>query len=249
MVDSGPVNPRRLCVFFSAAGIRYAIDAGAVLEVARPGPDDDTLRGHLGLRDFSQLFGGVQPLLDRAALVFDTSPTLAARVDEVDGIFDAAAALPLRWTPRAADHFSPRVKHGFIYEGALFFELSVTGLLEPAPRASRPLAVVPQSTGSACLWFTSGAVTFAIPLSHVRHVVARGPTFNPCAPMGSLRGALAWQDQLLAVYTLSESDRAEAFLIVAETGEHQLALSAEVVHGVKPPQGPATVVDLAHTFS
>ena len=236
-------------MFFRAAGIRYVVDAGGVLEVARPGPDEETLRGHLGLRDFGQLLGGVTPLLDKAALVFDTSPTLAARVDDVDGIFDASSAQILEWTTLAAEHFSGIFKQGLLYEGQLWFELSLTGMLERPARPVRPLTVAAMATTEPCLHFESGGQLFALPLSTVRHVVSRGPTFNPQAPTGALRGALAFNGLLLPVYSVSGSDRAEAFLIAVEAGEHRAALSAEIVHGVKAPAGQSVVIDLPHTFS
>jgi len=243
------VTQRRLCVFFRAAGIRYAIDAGSVLEVAQPGPHKTTLRGHMALKDFSQFLGGVGPLLKNAALVFDTSPTIAARIDEVDGIFDAAEATTLLSTTLTQEILSGPIKQGLLYQDALWFELELDGFRLGYPKFNRAIATVQTLKVEPCLFFTSENKSAAIPLVSVRQIVQRDNRFSAAAARDHFRGFLAFSGSLLPVFSLSSSNAPEPFLIIIETAEHRLAFTANAIHGVKSSAPDTLVVDLDGTFS
>jgi hypothetical protein len=91
------VSERRLCVFFEAGATRYAIEATSVVEVARATQDEETLRGHLAIRDLSVLLGGDPEERPGTIVLLDTSPSVAARARRVEGVFHGRTLLIGAW--------------------------------------------------------------------------------------------------------------------------------------------------------
>ncbi|MDX2013941.1 MAG: defective in fruiting DifE [Myxococcaceae bacterium] len=240
---------RRLCVFFEAGRTRYALEATSVLEVARPQGDDETFRGHLGIRDLSELVGGGPEVRPGTVVVLDTSPTVAARTLRVDGVFDVSGHLALPLSSRLVPLLAPVVKQGLVSEAGLSFELDVAQLVRGLPRPQKRLEVATGEAKGPCLVFDSGARRFAVGLSDVSQVASRGVMFNPAPGVGSFLGVLMHQQRLVPAFSLT-SDEAEALLVVVELASGPVAVSASRAHGVKSPDalGEATVIDVVATF-
>jgi len=240
---------RRLYVFFEAGRTRYAIEG--VQEVARPAAGDETLHGHLGLRDFSQLLGGAAEEGASAALVLDTSPTLAVRVKSVDGVFDASGdrqlPLPRRMIPLAA----PALRGGLVHEGRLFFEVDTDGVVRGLPKSTRQLERATRTPAEPCLVFESSTERFGVPLARVRQVVPAAGAFNPAPGTSAFLGAVVHQQGLCPVFSVSESRAPEAFIVIAEAGGELIGLSAQRADGVRPPASldGVSVLDLERMFS
>lgn len=249
MTTSG--GERRLYVFFEAGRTRYAIEAVGVIEVARPGADADTLHGHLGLRDLSQLLGGDDEVRPATALVLDTSPTLAVRVRQVEGVFDASGdrtlPLPRRMVPIAA----PALRGGLVHEGKLHFEVDTDGVVRGLPRSTRRPERSTRPASEACLVFESGSERLAVPLSRVRQVVPAGPLFNRAPGTSAFLGAVVHQQSLCPVFSVSDSGTPEALIVLAEAGGELIGLSAKRADGVQQPAALAEVpvLDLDRMFS
>jgi hypothetical protein len=240
---------RRLCVFFEAGRTRYALEATSVLEVARPQGDDETFRGHLGIRDLSELVGGGPEVRPGTVVVLDTSPTVAARTLRVDGVFDVSGHLALPLSNRLVPLLAPVVKQGLVSEAGLSFELDVAQLVRGLPRPQRRLEVAAGAAKGPCLVFDSGERRFAVALSDVSQVASRGVMFNPAPGVGSFVGVLMHQQRLVPAFSLT-GDEAEALLVVVELSGGPVAVSASRAHGVKAPEalGEATVIDVVATF-
>jgi len=245
------VGDRRLYVFFEAGRTRYAIEAVGVVEVARPPAGAGTIHGNLVLRDLSELLGGAEESGSTAALVLDTSPTLAVRVKYVEGVFDAsgdrALPLPRRMIPLVA----PALRGGLVHEGRLFFELDTDGVVRGLPRSTRrPERSTRPATG-ACLVFDSGSERLAVPLSWVRQVVPTGPAFNAAPGTGAFLGALVHRQSLCPVFAVSDTTAPEALVVLAEAGGELIGLSARRTDGVQQPAALAAVpvLDLERMFS
>lgn len=240
---------RRLCVFFEAGRTRYALEATSVVEVARTLGDEDTFRGHLGIRDLSEMVGGGPEARPGTVVVLDTSPTVAARTRRVDGVFDVSGHLALPLSNRLVPLLAPVVKQGLVSEAGLTFELDVSQLVRGLPR---PLKRVEPAEGTAkgpCLVFDSMDRRFALPLADVSQVAGRGAMFNPAPGVGSFVGVLMHQQRLVPAFSLT-GDEAESLLVVLELASGPVAVSASRAHGVKPVEALADtlVLDAVATF-
>jgi hypothetical protein len=204
---------RRLCVFFEAGRTRYAVEATSVVEVARTTQDDETLRGHLAIRDLSVLLGG--PAEERPGTVvhFDSSPSIAARTRRVDGVFDAAPHLVLPLPNRLVHLLAPIVRQGLVSEAGLVFEVDAAELPRGLPRQMQKLELATTSPRGPCLVFDSGPLRLALPLADVSQVASRGPMFNAAPGVGAFVGVLMHQQRLVPAFSLTGED-AEALLVV-----------------------------------
>lgn len=242
---------RRLYLLFEAGRTRYALEAVGVVEVARPGPGVETLHGHLKLRDLSELLGGGPEPRPQAALVLDTSPTVAVRVAEVEGVFDASASprfpLPRRMLPLAA----PALRGGLSYEGRLRFEVDTDGVARGLPRSTRRPERVRWGRSGPCLVFDSAGQRFGVPLPVVRQVVAAGGAFNAAPGVGAFVGALAFEGQLCPVFTVAEVEASEPLAVIVEVGGEVLGLSASRADAVAAAEAldGVEVLDVERMFS
>lgn len=243
------LTDRRLCVFFEAGRTRYAIEATSVVEVARTGGDEETLRGHLAIRDLAVLLGGDPEERPGTVILLDSSPTVAARTKRVDGVFDAAPHLTLPLPNRLLHLVAPVVKQGLVSEAGLSFELDVAELPRGLPRQAKRVELATTTAKGPCLVFDSGPLHLALPLADVSQVASRGPMFNAAPGVGSFVGVLMHQQRLVPAFSVT-GDEAEALLIVIELPSGPVALSAARVHGVKSVEalGDAQVVDAVATF-
>jgi len=247
----GSTDSRRLCALLDAAATRYCVEAVSVAEVARVNEGDDTVRGHLPLKDLSALLGGAAEVRPGEAVVLDTSPTLALRVAHVEGVLDVSAHAPLPLSRRMVPLLSPAVRSGVEWDGRLFFEIDPDSVGRGLPKQTRRPEVVALEAPPASLVFETGELTLGVPLQAVRQVVAKGPGFNPAPSAGAFLGALLHERALLPAWSLS-GDLAEPFFVIVEVGPGDaLALSAKRADGVRPPDRleEVTVVDLPRTFS
>jgi hypothetical protein len=244
-------DSRRLHVFFSSGPSRYAVEAVSVLEVARPGSDDELTQRHLGLRDLSVLLGGEAEVRPGAALILDTSPTLAVRVREVEGVFDVSNDPELALSNRLISLVAPAVSRGLLHEGRLVFELDVSSSTRGLPRQTKRPELITLAPSTPCLVFASGHELLGVPLPRVLQVTTIGPTFNHAPGSGAFRGVLAHGQQLCPVYSVSDAPALEAFIVLLELGGEILGLTAHRAEGVKAPSALAEVrvLDLERMFS
>lgn len=259
--DSSPSSAeRRLFVFFEAGASRYAVEAVGVMEVARPDPGGETLHEHLGLRDLSQLLGGLDEQRPGTALVLDTSPTLAVRVKSVEGVFDAAQALTVPLARRMIPLVAPAIRGGLVHEGRLYFVLDTDGVARGLPRQLRRRERITRPPTEPCLVFDAGPERLAVPLSRVSQVVPAGPTFNRSPGQGACVGAIAHDALLAPVFDVSEPRMSDAsapappsfpLIVLVEAGGELLGLGATRADGVRQPSslGEAVVLDVERMFS
>jgi chemotaxis signal transduction protein len=243
-------NERKLAVFFEAGPTRYALEAVRVTEVARPDDGELTLRGHLTLKDLSVMLGGGPEVRPGTAVVLDSSPTVAVRVREVEGVFDVSGARYFALPTLLHEALAPAVKGAWLREERLVFELDVAGITSArALPASGPLVLVtlPAASGP-CLVCEAAGRRIALPLPQVRQVVPLGRSFNPTPGHASLLGALLHGETVCPVFSLGGVD--EAFVAVVEVGGALLGLGIARAEGVRPAGslGEVQVVDLEHTF-
>jgi len=246
-----PSDSRRLCALLDAGQSRYCVEAVAVVEVANAPEGEDTLRGHLPLKDLSALLGGLPEVQPGKAVVLDSSPTVALRVARVEGVVDTAGKPTLPLPRRLVPLLSPVVRGGVVLDGRLFFELDAESVGRGLPKQSRRPEVVSREAAAPALVFESGEATLGVPLQAVRQVVARGPGFNPAPSPGAFLGVLVHERQLVPAWSLSGAGLEDLFVLVEVTGGDRLALSARRADGVRPPErlDGVTVVDLPRTFS
>ncbi len=244
------VSERRLCVFFEAGATRYAIEATSVVEVARSTQDEETLRGHLAIRDLSVLLGGDAEERPGTIILLDTSPSVAARARQVEGVFDASSHLVLPLPNRLVHLVAPVVKQGLVSEAGLTFELDAAEVPRGLPRQSKRVELATTTAPGPFLIFDSGPLHLALPLADVSQVASKGPMFNAAPGVGSFVGVLMHQQRLVPAFSLTGTE-AEALLIVIELASGPVALSASRAYGVKTAEavGEARIVDAVATFS
>jgi hypothetical protein len=246
-----PIGERRLFLFFEAGHTRYALEAVGVVEVARPPAGAETLHGRLALRDLSVLLGAEAEPAGTAALVLDTSPTVAVRVRAVEGVFDASGDHRLALSRRLVPLLAPALRGGLVHEGRLYFEVDTDGVARGLPRATRRLERSTRAATEPALVFESGGEVLAVPLLRVRQVVPAGATFNPAPGSGALLGAVAYGEALCPVYGVSDVTAPEALVVVTEVGGECVGLSARRADGVRQAAGltGVPVLDLERMFS
>lgn len=252
-----PTSERRLYVFFEAGASRYAVEAVGVMEVARPDEGGETLREHLGLRDLSQLLGGLDEERPGTAIVFDISPTLAVRVKSVEGVFDAARSPKVPLARRMIPIVAPAIRGGILHEGRLFFELDTDGVARGLPRQSRrPERFTRTAVNEPCLVFDAAGERLGVPLSRVSQVVPAGPTFNRSPGQGGCIGAIAHGQLLVPVFdvsatTVSQGSALQPLVVLVESKGELLGIAATRADGVRQPSslGEVTVLDIERMFS
>lgn len=226
-------DARRLCVFFAAGGSRYALDAVRVLEVARVNEQGVLpISQHTQTRDLSKLLGGEAEPEVGAGVVIDVSPTIAVRVQRVDGVFDAAP-LP-RWPVqgRLIPLIAPAICAALEFEGRLVFELDAEGAARGLPRQSKPLERQTREA-EAGLVFRVRDERLAIPLHHVAQVIESGAHFNRCPNAGSFLGVAQHRGVLCPVFTVGALGAVEPFVVLFEVNRDLLGLSVTSVEGVR----------------
>lgn len=242
---------RRLCVFFSAGATRYALDAVRVLEVARAGPDGQLhLPEDLPLRDLALLLGGDEEALATAGVILDTTPRVALRVKQVDGVFDAS---PLQRWPiqgRLIRLLAPAVSSALEYEGRLVFELDADGTARGLPRQLKPLERHLREAPSALVFSVQGE-RLALPLTSVVQVIEATHAFNRAPNAGSFLGAAVHRGQLCPVFTVGPLGLVEPYVVIFEAAGELLGLSAGQVEGVRsgPSLAGAPILDVGRMFS
>ncbi len=242
-------NERKLAVFFEAGRTRYALEAVRVTEVARPDEGELTLRGHLMLKDLSALLGAGPEHRPGTALVLDSSPTIAVRVKEVEGVFDVSTARHFDLPIVLHEALQPAVKGAWLREERLVFELDLAGMTSAMPGERSPVVLVTLAhLATPCLVCEAGGRRIALPLPQVRQVVPFGRSFNPTPGRASLLGALLHGDALCPVVSLGGGD--EAFVAVVEVGGGLVGVAIARAEGVRAAHalGDAQIVDLEHTF-
>lgn len=267
---------RRLCLLVEAGGARWALEASAVLEVFRPrsgkGP-----RG-VSVVDLPTLFGAparpetdeADASEDEAAVVLDTSPTLAIRVDRVLEVADVAKAEVFGLPPGLGERLPLVVRGALVHDGKLFLELDPEPLAqrlpwEPVP--ARPIFLL-ETPPERALLFTSHGRAQGIPLAWVSRVVAWDDAFCPlpgCLPVLGLQphGQALWPVHSANALIGAASPK-EPLLILTELAGQNVGLSASAVAGiqtgllttdepgslVRSPGGPASLfLDWQRMFS
>lgn len=255
-----------------AGPVRYAIEATAVVEVAPPDSDGESIRGFLELKDLSQLLGGGPEVRPGLAVVLDVSPTLAVRIKRVVEVADVARAHHFKLPAGLGDTASLLVRGCLLHQEQLYIELIAEALPHTfgstlaAPQ--KPLYVSEETPDRALIVESMGQL-FGIPLPLVSQVTNRGESYCPLpAQQGPVAGLLPQNQVLWPVYTFPGllGGRAEAapFIVLTELAGQNVGLSAERVLGVhqgfraaetggsfvaKGMPGPALFLDLQRMFS
>jgi chemotaxis signal transduction protein len=246
-----PTTDRQLSVFFEAGQTRYAVEAVSVVEVAQLEADDETVRGHLPVRDLSALLGGGAELRPGKAVVLDTSPTNAVRVRAVEGVFDVSLDLQLPLPGRMIALVTPAIRGALLHEDTLVFVLDAEGVARGLPRQVKRPEVMTLPASMPCLVFDSGTGRYAVPLSRVLQIVPSGLNFNQAPGQGAFLGAVAHLQQLCPVFCVSDAHVPEPLIVLVEANGEVMGLSAGRAEGVKQPAalGNAIILDLEHMFS
>lgn len=244
-------DSRRLCVFFSAGGTRYALDALRVLEVSRAS-DDGALKlsPHVQVRDLSALLGGEADLRAGAGLTLDVEPTLAVRVSAVEGVFDTAALQRWPIQGRLIPLVAPAIGAALEYEGRLVFELDAEGAARGLPRQVRPLVRLTREADQV-LVFSVDEERLAIPLHHVVQVIEARDYFNRAPNAGTLLGIALHRSRLSPVFTVGALGVVHPFIVLFEVNGDFLGLSVARVEGVRAATSldGVAVLDVGRMFS
>lgn len=239
--DSG----RRLCLLFSAGGVRYGIDATMVSEVATPDLEGRSIRGFLELQDLSVLLRGAPEVRPGMAVVLDLSPTLALRVREILNIADVAQDPVLRLPEGVDPSLRSMVRGAIIHEQRIYLELVADALpTKPSPDAIPslwPVHFLEEASGQALVFESEGRL-YGLPLPFVSHVIAASDAFCPLpSRRGSVAGLIPHMQALWPVYSpgrllagrpLSGETQREAFFVLAEIAGRNVGLCASKVLGV-----------------
>lgn len=219
------------------------------MEVARAPAAEDTFRGHLPVKDLSSLLGGDPETRPGTLVVLDSSPTIAARTRQVEGVFDASAHLALPLPSRLVPLLAPAIKQGLVSETGLTFELDGAHVTRGLPRPQRRLELLTAAPHGPALVFETGPLVLALPLVFVSQVTAKTHMFNPAPGTSSFLGVLMHQQRLVPAYSLS-SESPEALFLVAELPDGPVALAASKAHGVRHQAalGDAQVIDAIAIF-
>lgn len=242
---------RRLCVFFSAGGSRYALDAAHVLEIARTNEAGElTLSWFTPTKDLARLLGGDDEPRVAAGVVIDVMPPLALRVGHVDGVFDASV-LP-RWPVqgRLIPLIAPVISAALEYEGRLVFELDAESAARGLPRQSRPLERHTREAESGLVFLVDGE-RFAVPLHTVVQAIETGARFNRSPNAGSFLGVAQHRAQLCPIFTVGALGVVLPFAVLFEVQGELVGLAAHAVEGVRhgPALQGATILDVGRMFS
>lgn len=229
---------RRLCLLFEAGGVRYAVEATSVQEVARPDPEGDTLRGALALRDLSVLLGGPSEVRPGLALVLDVSPTLGLRITSTIEVADVAESTVFRLPVLLAGQLGHSVRGAILHGERLYLELIAEALRQGGanPQAPRP-PVLLESPPERALIFESQGRLFGIPVTLVSQVVLTGASFGALpAQSGPLVGMFPHAQVLWPIYSaaglLGAPPLKEPLILLSELAGHQVGWGAEKVLGV-----------------
>jgi chemotaxis signal transduction protein len=217
------------------------VEATAVVEVANPDEDGQTIRGHFELMDLSVLLGGPAEARPGMGVVLDVSPTLAVRVKRIVEVADVAPAPFFMLPPGLGESLDTIARGALLHGGRLYLELIAEALpRRPSPgaasvagRAVFPLSEPPERG----LVFESQGVLYGLPLPMVSQVVARSPAFclMPSAK-GPALGLSSHGQALWPVYSfagmLGGMGEPEALIVLAEVAGQSIGLSAARVLGV-----------------
>ena len=247
---------RRLCLLIEAGGSRFAVPATSVLEVAVPDEGGATLRGHHPLVDLSALLGGAAELRPGTAVLLDTSPTLALRVNRVRGVLDVAPCPWLHVPRRVAATVEPAVRGLIDVDGELFLELDVEALaagLRPPPQLKVVDPFGPSPTRA--LVFETGGRLLGLPLAAVAQVVALGRSFCPLVAPTAAVGVILHQQQAWPVFSipglLGEPIASEPLVVLTEVSGDPVGFTAERARGVLdgPQLQGVSGIELQRMFS
>ncbi len=166
----------RKAVIFSVGGVRLALRLSQVREiVAVPGEG-----GEVRVRDASvptlpvSVPLGIAGPLGSYALVTETSPVLALRVEALHGIVDLAQAEVFQLPTRTLLPQPPPFHGAIVVGGEVALELAVTTLgwapMEPAADPEEPPPELDPGPERE-LQFARAGRTFAVPLSHLVQVL------------------------------------------------------------------------------
>jgi len=238
---------RRLCLLFEAQNGRFAVEATSVMEVASPGADGASIRGHLELVDLSKLLGGGPEPPPGIGVVLDVSPTLAVRVARIVEVADVARSPFFLLPPGLGEALPVLVRGAILHGGHLYLELAAEALPHRAalrpPSLGRSIYVVDQAPDRA-LVFESQQRLYGIPLPLVSQVVGTSEAFSPLpATTGPVAGLFPHAQVLWPIYSaaglLGEEARCEGLFILSELAGQNVGLCASRILGVHQAFEPA----------
>jgi chemotaxis signal transduction protein len=250
---------QRLSLLVEAGASRYAIDATHVLEVSPPDASQETLHGHMQLKDLSALLGGPPEARPGTAVVLDTSPTLAVRVKRVFEVTDVAEKPRHPLPRRLVRRLEPAVRGVIEVQGQLYFELDVEtaarGLDADPPELLEGGHLPTAPEPDRALVFESQGTRLAVPLVSVSQVVNAGNRLCPLPHEGPLKGLVLHQQHLWPAFSVpgmtGGHSEVEPLAVLVEVEGEGLGLLASKALGVNARgslQG-AQVLDLSRLFS
>jgi chemotaxis signal transduction protein len=242
----------RKALLFDVGGIRLALRLAQVREVQEVGPggEDLTFRGESYPVAFVSTVLGLQGGGARYALLTESTPRAALRVDRVLGIVDLAAAeffqIPARTRLPQPAPFAGAI----VAKGEVALELAAPAIgwepLPPAVDLAEPPAGV-GSTGERELVFVRHGRSYGVPMSNLVRVL-EGPAVAP-VPLAppSHRGLLYQARTLHPVIDLAVlHGDAPAFdcpsVVIMDVGGAEVAVVADAIERVAAPPESSSVL-------
>jgi hypothetical protein len=239
-----------LHLYFRAGGVRYAIEATSVIEVASVALSSEALRGHFVLANFAALMGGADRLPGTSVIVFDSSPSLAARVDEVVGVLSARQATRPPMTPALKAVLAPKIQGALLNDVGLWFELTLDALQSKTSPPEPFFHLVKAEPCREPLFFLLGEQLYEVPFDSVVQVLPLGGGYNGAPFSGALFGAQCFREQVLPLVACATAT-APQWTVVIEVNGACFGLVADSVGKSSHQFGAreSLSINLAQSFS
>jgi hypothetical protein len=231
---------QRLCLLVTASGVRCALEATSVVEVAPGSEADGRARRFQPITDLSALLGGRAQSGAGMAILLDSSPPIALRVSEVLGVSDVSRAPFLQLPPELTALPQGAVRGALVFDGKVFLELRADALGRLKPSPNPPTATKPAlltEVAERALVFESNQVLYGLPLTFTSQVVAMSEAACPM-PIDDhpIVAIMPHQNTLWPVYSvprlLGQNGVSEPFVVLAEPAGRSVGLLAERPLGV-----------------
>lgn len=181
-MDSQPAA--RKALLFSAGGVRLALRVSHLREVVAVAPDEGEVRarGEAVPTAFVSTVLGLAAGPAPFAILTQTSPPVALRIEALHGIVDLADAEFFQFPARTVLPQPPPFSGAFVVKGEIALELAVATLgfapIEPAAAEAAEPPADGDPPAERELRFARGGRTFGVPLSILVQVL-EGPRVSP----------------------------------------------------------------------
>ncbi len=250
MIPYRTAHVSALHLYFRAGGVRYAIEATSVLEVASVALSSDALRGHFVLANFAEVMGRADGPQSTAVIVFDSSPSLASRVDEVVGVLSTRQASRPPMTAALKSALAPKIQGALLNDVGLWFELTLDALQTTSPPPEPLFRLQKATPATEPLFFVLGEQLYEVPFEAVVQVLPLNGQHNLSPFGGVLFGAQCFREQALPLVACGPA-AAPQWAVVVEVNGACFGLVADSVGKSSHPFGSRELlsIDLVRSFS